>query len=114
VATYASSAARSLQRDYPIKPHPIAATDAEATALLNRNPAAKAPTDEAATPVFALAYPGDEQHPEFPGPRGFKHRMLMAGRLGAGMRAYELEVDDFTGVLPLPTPTAPWYALAKI
>jgi hypothetical protein len=30
------------------------------------------------------------------------------------MRAYELEVDDFTGVLPLPTPTAPWYALAKI
>lgn len=114
VPEYSRSASRALARDYPIKPHPVQATPSEAEAVLSRNPGARAPAGKKETPVFALAYPGDAEHPEFPGPSGSRHRMLMAGRLGAGMRAYELQQDDFTTHLPLPVPTDPWYALAKI
>ena len=41
----------------------------------------------------ALCYPGDEQHPVFPGPAAARHRMVMAGKFGSKMR-YGLRMSD--------------------
>jgi hypothetical protein len=64
--------------------------------------------------VFALAFPGDEAHPQFRGPRGMRHRLVIAGTLQGVFRAYELQIDDFSKHLPLAAPLEPWHALAKI
>ena len=114
VPEYARSPVRSVRRDYPIKPHPVPASSGEAAALLDRHPAARATACEPETAVFALAYPGDAEHPQFRGPPGMRHRMLVAGSLRGVFRAYELQIDDFGPHLPLHAPREPWHALAKI
>lgn len=65
VVAHASSDAHRLTREYPIKPYPMK----------------KDPADDAASSV-AIAMPGDELHPVFPGLPGCKNRIYMSDKLG--------------------------------
>eukprot|EP00729_Bicosta_minor_P006609 gene6609-9679_t len=65
VVAHASSDAHRLTREYPIKPYPMK----------------KDPADDTASSV-AIAMPGDELHPVFPGLPGCKNRIYMSDKLG--------------------------------
>lgn len=106
VPAYAASDVRTLQRDYPIKPYPVALQKEEQEAMLKRH----GKSDD--SPVFSLCYPGDEAHPVFPGKPNSRHRMLMIGKLG-GHLLYELQRDESIAV-PLKEAMPKWYSLAKL
>lgn len=110
VPSYAGSAERILQRDYPIKPYPVALTESEKAVVLGR---LQRVDETKPPPVFALVYPGDEQHPVFPGPSGARHRMTIVGELGKQSQ-YELARDVPNSSLPLQEIEKNWYALAKL
>lgn len=116
VTAYAASASRRLQREYPIKPYPVAIPSEERSALVKRHDASKAVSDsknEGKTPpTFALCFPGDDAHPVFPGAQGARHRLLMVGALG-GRMAYEL-CREPAPELPLREAQEGWYRLAKL
>eukprot|EP00927_Polykrikos_kofoidii_P057162 TRINITY_DN51277_c0_g1_i1.p1 TRINITY_DN51277_c0_g1~~TRINITY_DN51277_c0_g1_i1.p1 ORF type:complete len:418 (-),score=49.17 TRINITY_DN51277_c0_g1_i1:109-1287(-) len=107
IPAYATAESRSLQRDYPIKPYPVAIGNTERDAFLQRQE--KVGTDE---PVFSLCYPGDESHPIFPGVAGSRHRMLIIGKFG-GITRYELQRNNIPR-LPLVEAKSDWYTLSKL
>jgi len=95
LAAFMSGPAHALSLEYPIKPF-VATLDAE---------------DQAAGFESALCYPGDAEHPIFPGGAGQRHRMVMAGKFGQRMR-YGLRRDAIE--LPLKEAQSGWYQLAKL
>lgn len=105
VADHASSAARALQRDHPIKPYLVPLTEEERSAFLRRQ-------GEEDGNVFSLCFPGDEAHPVFPGPASARHRMLMVGQFGRRMKM-ELERRGEVS-LPITPAMRDWYTLAKL
>ncbi|CAE8586741.1 unnamed protein product [Polarella glacialis] len=112
VAAYASGASRALVRDYPIKPYPTQLEESEIAEFW----AKKSPGAEVAkAPVMALAYPGDEKHPVFPGPPGARHRMLLSGEITSGAGRYELQRSEVSSIpLPLKEVMQDWRRLAKL
>jgi len=116
VRAWAAGPQRALQREYPIKPYPVALPRTEQAALLQRqrgSGAAKAASAGSKEPTaFALCFPGDEAHPVFPGPEGARHRLLMVGVFG-GPTAFELQRDTMPQ-LPLREAQQGWYQLAKL
>lgn len=111
VGAYASSPERALQRDYPIKPYPIQ-LGAEEKARLLQQEAAGAAGGSKPPPVFAMAFPGDEAHPVFPGAMGDRHRVLVAGVFGQ-RASFELQRRG-PAKLPLRETREGWYTLAKL
>ena len=79
LAAYASSAARSMQRDQPMQPLPVAS---EWTAAAEKR--------------IELALPGDEEHHSHPGPPRCRHRIRWAR---GEARAYSL-VKQIEGFAP--------------
>jgi nucleoside diphosphate-linked moiety X motif 19, mitochondrial len=79
LVAYASSAARSTQRDLPMQPLPVAS---EWTAAAEKR--------------IELALPGDEKHPQHPGGPGCRHRIRWAR---GEARAYSL-VKQLEGFAP--------------
>mmetsp|Transcript_107691 Transcript_107691/g.291931 ORF Transcript_107691/g.291931 Transcript_107691/m.291931 type:complete len:131 (+) Transcript_107691:2-394(+) len=109
VAAYAASPERSLQRDHPIKPYPVALGEEERERLLKQG--GTVPTDSKQA-AFALAMPGDEMHPVYPGGSGRRHRITVVGQLGR-LASFELQRDG-PFELPLREATQGWYTLAKL
>lgn len=106
VPSYAASAERALQRDYPIKPYPVMLSREEQAEVLHR-------IEGATKAAFALAFPGDEKHPIFPGCVGARHRLNMTGEMGKKMQ-FELDKVVPERSLPLKAATSNWYTLARL
>lgn len=95
LAEFMSSPAQALALDYPIKPFVATLDDADRIAGFES----------------ALCFPGDFEHPIYPGRAGERHRMIMAGKFGQEMK-YALQRDDIK--LPLKEAQSNWYQLAKL
>lgn len=109
ISSYAGNATRALQRDYPIKPYPVALSPSEKSSRLRRC----GKDDSAKERVFSLCYPGDEFHPVFPGPAGARHRMVMVGNMG-GRLHYELERGGLSLSQPLKESAPGWHRLGEL
>eukprot|EP01043_Picozoa_sp_COSAG02_P023961 COSAG02_NODE_1295_length_13400_cov_5.691828_13_plen_331_part_00 len=96
LASFMCSPAQALSLKYPIKPFVATLDDA----------------DRAAGFESALCYPGDVEHPIYPGNAGQRHRMVMAGKFGQQMK-YALHRDPSIE-LPLTEALSDWYQLAKL
>eukprot|EP00933_Yihiella_yeosuensis_P028453 TRINITY_DN22269_c0_g1_i1.p1 TRINITY_DN22269_c0_g1~~TRINITY_DN22269_c0_g1_i1.p1 ORF type:complete len:402 (-),score=95.35 TRINITY_DN22269_c0_g1_i1:223-1290(-) len=107
VTSYASDDVRALQRDYPIKPHPMKLDKSEEAKIRLESDL------DVDLPLVALAYPGDEAHPIFPGAVGSRHRMIAAGQFPAGVKQYKLERSQNIQ-LPLKEMKQNWRILAKL
>eukprot|EP00041_Stephanoeca_diplocostata_P016016 m.311578 g.311578 ORF g.311578 m.311578 type:complete len:434 (+) comp20227_c0_seq4:255-1556(+) len=144
--TYARGPSRTLRREYPIKPYLIHLSPAERAQLLEKKQAQRTRGQQGAADgavhgttvstsayegtmqgsqqgsmgdtgvVIAMAYPGDEMHPVYPGPVGARHRMTMTGEVGKGLANFDLDLtaDTIAAVLPLQEAEAGWYQISKL